>query len=92
MERVQSKGDAFITSEIERLNRLLGKISLHLNLHKLHLKHFFVNLVAKNSYWYSCLFHFYVSEGAISAKKNDEFSVRRNILKQFKVDTGKTEL
>ena len=47
MERVQSKGDAFITSEIERLNRLLGKISLHLNLHKLHLKHFLVNLVAK---------------------------------------------
>lgn len=54
MERVQSKGDAFITSEIERLNRLL--------------------------------------DGAISAKKNDEFSVRRNILKQFKVDTDKTEL
>lgn len=38
------------------------------------------------------MFHFYVSDGAISAKKNDEFSVRRNILKQFKVDTGKTEL
>lgn len=92
MERVQSKGDAFITSEIERLNRLLGKISLHLNLHKLHLTSSSLTWLQKNSYWYSCLFHFYVSEGAISAKKNDEFSVRRNILKQFNVDTGKTEL
>lgn len=92
MERVQSKGDAFITSEIERLNRLLGKISLHLNLHKLHLKHFFVNLVAKKFLLIFVFISFYVSEGAISAKKNDEFSVRRNILKQFNVDTGKTEL
>lgn len=54
MERVQSKGDAFITTEIERLNRLL--------------------------------------DGAISAKKSDEFSKRRNILKKFQVDTTKTEL
>ncbi|KAL9975849.1 hypothetical protein ACROYT_G013058 [Oculina patagonica] len=54
MERVLSKGDAFVTTEIDRLERLL--------------------------------------DGAISITKKDEFSVRRNILKQFKTDTAKEEL
>lgn len=27
MERVQTRGDAFVTTEIDRLERLLGKIS-----------------------------------------------------------------
>lgn len=54
MERIQSKGDSFVTTEIDRLERLL--------------------------------------EGAISDTKKDEFSMRRNILKQFKAEAAKEEL
>lgn len=54
MERVITRGDAFVTTEIDRLERLLG--------------------------------------GAISDTKRDEFSVRHNILKQFKTDAAKEEL
>jgi len=31
MERVQTRGDAFVTTEIDRLERLLGKIALQHN-------------------------------------------------------------
>lgn len=54
MERVQSKGDAFVITEIERLERLIG--------------------------------------GDISTAKKDEFSMRRNILEQFKAEAAKEEL
>lgn len=54
MERVQSKGDAFVINEIERLKRLI--------------------------------------DGDISTAKKDEFSMRRNILKQFKAEANKEEL
>lgn len=53
MERVLARGDAFVTTEIDRLKRLL--------------------------------------DGAISDTKRDEFSVRQNILKQFKI-AAKEEL
>lgn len=54
MERIQGKGDVFVTTEIDRLERLL--------------------------------------DGSISDTKKDEFSMRRNILKQFKVEAAKEEL
>ncbi|XP_015751653.1 PREDICTED: protein disulfide isomerase-like 2-2 [Acropora digitifera] len=54
MERVQSKGDSFVTVELDRLKRLM--------------------------------------EGSISDSKKDEFSMRSNILAQFKVDVTKEEL
>lgn len=54
MERVQSKGDAFVINEIERLKRLI--------------------------------------DGDISTAKKDEFSMRRNILEQFKAEATKEEL
>lgn len=54
MERIQSKGDSFVTTEVDRLERMM--------------------------------------EGSISDAKKDEFSMRRNILKQFKADTAKEEL
>ncbi|KAL9975850.1 hypothetical protein ACROYT_G013059 [Oculina patagonica] len=54
MEKVLSRGDSFVTTEIERLGRVLN--------------------------------------GAISDTKRKEFSIRLNILKQFKADTAETEL